>query len=267
MSDEQLEMDLSEEPIEGEIVEEVVEEVVEEQEEPTEEEVQATAKGWNPEGVEGKRTLTAEEFNDRQPLYDELHKQKRANKKLADKQTALFAHLEQIRKGQVDEKIDRLKKDKRNALEEQDHDRVRENDKQIVKTHGEPEIEYKEKDDTMFETWIEDNTWYGSDQRMRRYADALGKEMVERNNGRLTTEDLEEISKDVKETFNTKFASPKRTGSPVEGSRPRSKARVAKYTVKDLDPDARKIHDDLVRDNVMTSEEYIKDLEMTDYFS
>jgi len=266
MSDEQLEMDLSEEPVEGEVV---VEEVLEEEvQEPTEEEVQATAKGWNPEGVEGKRTLTAEEFNDRQPLYDELHKQKRANKKLADKQTATMAHLEQIRKGQVEDRIDRLKKDKREALEEQDHDRVMAIDEKIIEAHGEPAIEYQEQDDSMFESWADDNSWYGSDAKMRRYADALGKEMADSRGGKLTTDDLEEISKDVKDTFSAKFAPPpKRNGSPVEGSRPRNKARAAKHTVKDLDADARKIHDDLIRDNVMTSEEYINDLEMTDYFS
>ena len=144
MSEEQLEMDLSEEPIEGETEELEQEQQEQEAKGYTEEEEKAIARGWNPEGVEGKRTLTAEEFNDRQPLYDEIHKAKRATKKIADKQAALVAHLEQIRRGQVEDKIDRLKKDKREALEEQDHDKVMEIDEEIVKAHSEEPIVHQE---------------------------------------------------------------------------------------------------------------------------
>lgn len=46
-------------------------------------ELNAIEKGWNPEGVEGKKNLSAEEFLDRQSLYDDLHSLKRQNKRLA----------------------------------------------------------------------------------------------------------------------------------------------------------------------------------------
>ena len=36
-------------------------------------ELEAIEHGWNPDGVEGKRNLSAEEFMDRKPLYDKIH--------------------------------------------------------------------------------------------------------------------------------------------------------------------------------------------------
>ena len=72
----------------------------------------------------------------------------------------------------------------------------------------------------------------------------------------------------MRETFKDQFNPPqKRQGSPVEGSRPRSKAKAAKHTVKDLDDDAKMIMTNLVKAGVMTKEEYIADLEKTGYFN
>lgn len=233
-------------------------------------ELEAMDRGWKPEGVEGKRTLSAEEFLDRQPLYDELHKQKRANKKLAETQAALAAHLEQLRKERTEDKISELKALKRQALEDDEHDLVMEIDEKIIEIREKDqpiEVDTSETE-AQFESWVEENSWYANDARMRRYADALGAELARNNGGQLTEQDLVNITAEVKDTFKDKFPSPRRNGSPVDGSRPQSRGRRAQaHSVKDLDPETRAIHDTLVNSGTMSSEEYIKDLEATGYFN
>ena len=50
----------------------------------TEAELEAIEHGWNPDGAEGKRNLSAEEFMDRQPLYDDIRSLKKQTRKLQD---------------------------------------------------------------------------------------------------------------------------------------------------------------------------------------
>lgn len=87
---EEVEVDLSEfrDDYEGE----EEQEVEQEEQQYSDIEVKAIEMGWNPEGVEGKRNLSAEEFVDRKELYDSIHSLKKQNKRLEEGYEALRKH-------------------------------------------------------------------------------------------------------------------------------------------------------------------------------
>jgi len=231
-------------------------------------EQEAISKGWNPQGVEGRRNLTAEEFLDRQPLYDKIHKSDRAVKRLQEQQEALMKHLEMLQNNVVDRTVEDLKRQKKEALEEEDHDRVIEIDEKIIKAREAPEPPKPTQSTEVFDTWVEENTWYEQDAKLRRYADAVGAEYAQQY-GEITPALLNKIALEVKETFPDKFNGTRTRPSPVEGAqRGRGKARAAKYSAKDLDEDARNVMRTLVRNGTYSNEqEYISALEKSGYFS
>lgn len=246
--------------IEGEELQDVEEEV-------SEVETEAMSKGWSSEGIEGKRNLSAEEFLDRQPLYDKIHKTDRAMKRLEDQNKAITAHLEMIRKSSVEDKMNSLKIQKKEALEEQDHDKVIEIDEQIIKaSQDEPIVVQEVASNDTFDNWLGKNQWYGNNDEMRSFADKYGAGVLAQNPQMDLKDVYQEVEEEVKLRFSTSFKPNRLKTSSVESSRPRSKPKGAKYTVKDLDSDAKMIHDNLIKSGVMTSSEYITDLEQTGYF-
>lgn len=232
-------------------------------------ESEARAKGWSPEGIEGKRNLTAEEFLDRQPLYDKMHKTDRAMKRLEEQNKAITAHLEMIRRTTLEGKVDALKSKKREALEERDHDEVMRIDEEIIKASQDKDVPVSTAPVTndAFDQWLGENQWYDNNDEMRKYADKYGAGVLATNPNMDLKDVYQEVADEVKHRFADSFVTNRKQTSPVEGSRPRSRAKVAKHTVKDLDSDAKMIHDNLVRSGVMSTEEYIADLEKTGYFN
>lgn len=226
--------------------------------------------GWNPEGVEGRRNLSAEEFIDRKPLYDEIHQTKRAMKRLQESQQAMTQHLQMIQKRNNEQHIDELKRQKLEALQAEEHDRVMQIDEKIIEAATAPEFEAAPDNGAQeaFDNWEQTNTWYNADPVAKRYADALGREYVSQY-GQLDERMLSRITEEVKQAFPEKFATPRNRPSPVEGDRRGVRqSKGSKYTAKDLDDNARTIMRTLVRDGTYKNEqEYIEDLVSSGYFS
>jgi len=238
----------------------------------SEAETEAMSMGWSPDGAkEGRDNLSAEEFIGRKPLYDKMHKTDRSMKRLEEQNKAITAHLEMMRKNQVESKMDALKSRKRTVLEEQDDgwtEEVMQIDEDIVKAGQEEEIVIPETvDNSAYDQWLDDNQWYENNTEMKAYADKFGAGIFAQNPDAKLTDIYEEVAAEVKERFSDQFVTNRQKKSPVEGSRPRSRATAAKYSVKDLDDDAKSIMNNLVKSGVMTKAEYIADLEKTGYFN
>ena len=225
-------------------------------------------KGWNPEGVEGRKNLSADEYLDRQPLYDKIHKSERAVKRMQDSQSALQKHLETLTESINSRRVEDLKVQKRTALENDDIDRVMKIDEEIVDINTEPAPATVAPDTQDFDNWSTSNTWYDSDPQLRRYADAVGAEYANKY-GKVDAELLDKVTEEVKLAFPDKFTPKRNRPSPVEGaSRARSGARGPNYTVKDLDVDTTNVMRTLVRDGTYESESaYIEALEQSGYFN
>ena len=134
-------------------------------------EAQAAEHGWTSDGVEGKRNLSAEEFMDRQSLYDDIRNLKKSNKKLTDGIDAMRQMQDGIRAREREKTIKELNTQKREALEEQDYDTVMKLDESIREAHAEP---VEPKNNLAFDNWVEENPWYHSNTEMRQFADNLG---------------------------------------------------------------------------------------------
>lgn len=225
----------------------------------TEIEVEAMEHGWNPEGVEGRRNLTAEEFMDRKPLYDELKSMRKTVKRVRDDFETLKEYHSKQEEKVRERVIAELKAQKATALENDDFEAVVEIDDRLAEAKA-SKVETKTSN-VIFEEWVEDNSWYNQDAEMREYADTIGNGYAARNPGKSLDDVYEYVSKTVKKTFPEKFENPKRKQPDmVEGVSKSRGTKTAKYSVKDLPEDDYKIMKTLLRTGVFDSEEeYLKE--------
>ena len=220
-------------------------------------ELQAIEHGWNPEGVEGRRTLTAEEFMDRQPLYDDLKKTRRQLRKQQEQIDALKQHVTVVDERARERALAELKAEKRSALEDENYDAVIEIDERIAETKNAP---VAEQPTAAFDAWRDENEWYDENPDMKDYADMVGTHYAQKNPGVATDKVFEHVTKEVKARFADKFKNPRREApNPVEGaSRGRAPANGKKHSVRDLPEEHRQIMQTLVRGGTMKEEEYLK---------
>lgn len=222
-------------------------------------ELEAIEHGWNPEGVEGRRTLTAEEFMDRQPLYDDLKKNKRQLRKQQEQIEALKKHMKIVDERARERAIAELKAEKREALENENYDDVIRIDEQIEETKNAPLVE-----DTPasaeFESWREENDWYDENPDMKDYADMVGTHYAGKNPTLPPSKVFEYVTNEVKTRFADKFKNPKRAQpTAVEGAvRGRAPASGKRQSERDLPEEHRQIMQTLVRGGTMTKEDYLK---------
>jgi len=227
----------------------------------TEAELEAIEHGWNPDGAEGKRNLSAEEFMDRQPLYDDIRSLKKQTRKLQDGIEAMKQMQDGIRHRERQQVIAELNIKKKEALQEEDYDEVIKIDDKILETRTETE---EPKNNIAFETWVEDNQWYAESDDMRGYADMIGAGYYQQNPNKSKSDVYEYVTKEVKKRFPDNFNTGnknRRNASPVESAEKgrAGRERVTKYKVSDLPEDDRRIMRTILRaDPKMSEQDYLK---------
>ncbi len=224
-------------------------------------EEEAAKHGWNPEGVDGKRNLSAEEFMDRQTLYDDIRKLKRKNNQLQEGFEALKGHHEKVAQLEREKVINQLKQAKVRALQEDEHEKVVEIDDRIADVKAEAVAAVKADDvvNDAFNEWIDDNPWYNQDPEMRTWADSIGLGYAKQT-GAGPADVYEYVAKEVRARFADKFGTPgRRKASPVEGANKGSRANntSAKLSAKDLNEEERRVMKNIVRSGAMTEKQYL----------
>lgn len=229
-------------------------------------EQEAMAQGWNPEGVEGKRSLSAEEFLDRKPLYDKMHKLEKRLKDQDRKFDAMQQHEKMVRDRMHQDHLKELEEAKRKAYEEMDFDKADKITNDII----DAKVEHsKEQQVTVAQTqeqiqatlteWTEKNSWYNSDPVLQKEAEKEGKLYRFENPGAPFEDLLEHVAKEVKSKFPEKFRNSKREQpSSVEGSATgatRTPKAPKKKSVKDLPEEAISVMKTLVRTGAFKSEQ------------
>jgi len=228
-------------------------------EELSEVEQQAIEHGWNPDGVEGKLNLSAEEFMDRQKLYDDIRGLKKQNRKLQDGIEAMKEFQTTIRKNERERVIQELKIQKKLALENENYDAVVQIDDKIA----EQRVADEPVSNVAFEKWVDDNEWYHQDPEMKTYADTIGAGYYQGNSNKSVEEVYAFVSEEVKKRFPEKFGNQERSKpNPVEGAGKGRNATSKKYSAKDLPEQDRQMMKTIVRTGTMTEAEYLKE-----YFS
>lgn len=235
-------------------------------------ELEAIEQGWNPEGVEGKRNLTAEEFLDRKPLYDKMHKLEKRLKEQDKKFDAMQQHEKMVRERMHQEHIAELKAAKKEAFNKFDYDAVEKIEDEIDQAKKEyeketaPEAASASQADIQatLESWVEKNPWYNEDKTLQRFAIGEGQDYRNENPGASFDEVLAHIAKTVKKEFPEKFQNMNRQKpSSVEGSSTsgrRVPATAKQKTAKDLPEEAIPVMRTLIRAGAFKSEQdYVND--------
>ena len=235
-------------------------------------EQEAISRGWNPDGVEGKRNLSAEEFLDRQPLYDDIRSLKKQTRKLQEGMEAAMKSIQGARKNEREKVLAELKAQKRDALEDEDYDAVMEIDEKIADAKA-------EKDEPIINeeyiNWVEDNDWYESEPEMKEYAEMIGAGYFQKNPSASPKTIYEYVAKEARKRFPDYFdggevdeyddepeekpAPRRRKASPVEGARKaRSKRGSSRHSARDLTSEERSIMRTVCRSANLTEAEYLK---------
>jgi hypothetical protein len=138
-----------------------------------------------------------------------------------------------------------------------------ENNKPVPKT--ETKTETKQEVDPVFQSWMDENPWFGKDPALSGFANKVFAQLENSQPGQSHAERLAETRKRVVEKFPEEFGiNPRREGAatvaaPQGGSAPPKKKGK---TYDDLPPDAKKACDKYVRTIPgYTREKYCKDYE------
>lgn len=234
----------------------------------SETELAAIERGWNPEGVEGKRNLSAEEFLDRQKLYDDMRQLKRANKNLQKAFDALQGHHARVREVERKKLLEDLKVKKKIAYEADDVDAILEIDDQIADIKTEEKVNKNKEpvSNAVFETWAEENSWYMDDAELKVAADALGNGYMAAHPNADLEDALEHVTNKIKKLYPDKFEKKSATSSKqppasvTPASRSGTKPKSAKYSEADMPEEDRKIMNTVLRSTKsITKEQYLKE--------
>jgi len=230
-------------------------------------EQQALEQGWNPEGAEGKRNLSAEEFLDRKPLYDRAHKQDKQIKNMQEAIDAMVQQNKSISEREYQRALADLEVKMGNAVDNMDKEAATEVSKEIAALEANKPAEETTKVepeyDPLYLDWKDKNSWYDPDsddydpmkamytnQLTEAYAPLMKK-------GKPFSEVLSEVDAAVQEKF--KPTNPNRgkaaAVAPSTPSTPKPKAKS--LSDLGLSAEEEKIARTIIRGGV-SEEDYIK---------
>lgn len=241
------------------------------------EEVRALEQGWKPlDQWEGDPAdwRDAKSFLDRGELLNRISGQSKEIKELRKAMREMTEHNRKLAEVEYQRALSDLKQQKLEALENNEAARVVDLDEQIdstkeklaaAKAEGERRVaEATDGPHPAMQAWIERNSWYAQNNKMRAYADAAGLEYAQQNPGVPPDAVLKYVENEVKKEFPHKFSNMKREmPSAVEGASTRTASARRTGSDKDdvtLSDDERRVMERLVRDGHMTKEKYLEDI-------
>lgn len=220
----------------------------EHQEEPNEVEVQASEKGWVPkEKYQGdpEAWVDAKEFISRGPLYDALHSANRKIKSLQETMDAFKEHHNKVETRAREKALAELKDQLKVASEERDIGAALEIKDKITSLSQEAtEVQ----PNTVFNTWVESNQWYKTDNKLKTFATGIGFGLAQENPSWSVEQVYNEVTKIVKEEFPEKFnKKPNKVTSANQTVNNDGKSNKRLPSANQLPEDARKNYRKLVK--------------------
>lgn len=219
---------------------------------------------WVAQGKDPDAWRSAREFQERGELFEEIQRLKDSDKKTKAAFKVLVEHHKKVRELAVTEALEKLKAQKREALENHEIDKVFDIDEQIERVRNDPvsvpdiDIPAEEAGPTpTFKSWHKKNNWYQltGDDEISRWADVIGLQYRKSHPDATETEFLEHVESKVAKRFPEVFENPnsKRsrevnpTGNEKGGGHDNFKLTEAEETVCKM----------LVANGDMTRKEYI----------
>lgn len=231
---------------------------------------EALEQGWVPKDEfdgDPERFVDAGEFLRRGELFRKIEAQSKDIKKANAALAELARHNAKIREQEYARAVADLKAQKKTALSEGDADKVVEIDDKLDLVKDQQRLASQQQIQQAqipqevhpeLQNWISNNSWYETNKGMRGWADARGVELAE--DGKSPREVLKTLEKEVKDRFKEKFTNPNRErAGAVEGVRGRPDTGKSNDSYE-LTNTERTIMDTLIKQKVLTKEEYIKQL-------
>lgn len=192
-------------------------------------EQRAMEEGWVPQEEwqgEPDAWRPAKEFLDRGELFRKIDELKNENKRIRQSTEELKKHHDRVKQLAYEEALRDLKKEKKQALQDGDVDRVIEIDDKIAETREKQNKEEVQPQPVAqpqgpapeFVRWEARNTWYKTDRAMKAVADEIARDLVNRGESDVTRI-LTEVDKEIRKAFPQKFENPNRQkAGAVEGT-------------------------------------------------
>lgn len=230
----------------------------------------ALEQGWVPkEDFKGDehKWVDAGEFLRRGELFSKIDSQNREIKETKKTLAALEQHYLKVKETEYKRALADLKKQKKEALIENDVEAVLDVDEKIEELREEQIAEARQaavqhqqqqasQPHPEFVAWTAKNGWYQTNRTMRVFADAHGVEL--REQGVSPSEVLRLVTEEVKKKFPDKFYNPKREeASSVEGGGSKGTKSTGKVELSEVETTIMK---KLVGQGVLTKEQYIADI-------
>lgn len=192
---------------------------------------------------------------------------------------ALKEHNERVYKADVTRmqgEIDRLRKEKKAAIEMADVDKVDELEQEISGIEKNLNTPPKQQPATnpIYDDWVKDNDWYLTNNEMATYADQVAQQyagaplerlypLVRNKVAEVFPEHFEPAAKTTPGTLadpEGKTKPPKAVGpaSPVEGGKKSGQSN--NFSKADLTSDQQAIMNQFVKSGIMTEDQYVKDI-------
>jgi predicted DNA-binding protein (UPF0278 family) len=232
-------------------------------------EQEAIQQGWVPktefQGEEHK-WVDAGEFIRRGELFKKIEHQSHELKEVRKALHGFKEHYTKVKETEYNRALKELKAEFKHATREGEFDRADQLEAEIEAVEKEAVEVRREVDQVtqeatvhpVFAEWTAKNTWYTSQPHMKAFADAEGEKFARQ--GFTPSEVLKKVEAEVRKEFPTRFKNPNqdRPGA-VEGTNSRGSTRTPNDGFK-LDEKQERVMNALVRQGVMTKEEYIADI-------
>ena len=241
-------------------------------------EIQARAMGWRPEeefrGDPGKWKDAETFVNDGYQILPILRERTKTmaskmdvtNQELAKTQSLLKTltdHHKKTDERAYERAMKDIKADQRKAVENRDIETYDELDKALndlekpVESKADPNV------DPGFIAWKDENPWYNEKANMAMYADSVAA-FVEQQNPNLKGKPFfDKVTEEVKARYPEEFKNPNADKTDfvegVPGDNDTGGKKSKKKTYSEMDDQAQKACDELVRGNIMTKEQYVKE--------
>lgn len=259
----------------------------------TEIELKAMAQGWVPADEwqgDPEDHVDAREFIRRGELMDRIRSQTKQLRnqsskidKLEKALNELAEHNKKLAEIEFKKALDVLRKEKAEALVEEDTDRVAKIEEQIdelkeskakieqtkpVATDNRTPEEIAREEQRIYEEWVSkpENKWYTENDVMQAYADKVATDYYRDNPDVPFTEVIEYAVRKVKERFPKEFAN-KRRSAPSSVAETddttttrKSRSSKSKFTARDLTEDQLQVAKTFEASGVMTIQEYVDQL-------
>ena len=246
-------------------------------------ELRAMQEGWKPKDQdEGDPAewRDARSFLDRGELLKKISQSNKEAKEMRKAMAAMQEHNRKLAEAKEQEIMSQLKRQKVEALENQDHARVVEIDEALLEAKDRiAAINAQEARNALQESsgqqvhpelaaWIDRNSWYATNPGMRGYADAVGSEYAKENPHKPPSEVLRYVENEVKRAFNVASDRPSKQDRPAAvmstGTRSASATRASakgdyKALLASMPEQDKAIMNTLIRGGHITREKYLED--------